>query len=78
MNRSKKMTTRGRQGGNKKSEKSEAFFIKSLLATYVDLPHLATPQPKSRSQPRTTCFFDGRNSQPQAQLYYIDVPNLEF
>ena len=33
----------------------------------------ATPQPKipPHPQPRATCFFDGRNSQAQAQLYQI-------
>ena len=32
----------------------------------------ATPEPKipPHPQPRATCFFDGRNLQPQAQLYY--------
>ena len=33
----------------------------------------ATPQPKipPHPLPRATCFFDGRNSQPQPQLYKI-------
>ena len=44
------------------------------------LAALATPQPKSRPQPRPRAFFffDGCNSQPQPQLYYREVPNLEF
>ena len=35
----------------------------------------ATPQPKipPHPQPRATCFFDGRNSQAQPQLYQILV-----
>ena len=56
------------------------LVTKAWLATYFDLPYFATPQPKSclQPQPRAICFFDGRNSQLQPQVYYIEVPNLEF
>ena len=67
------------------------FFSKNLCSLNLHNPNfqsmtwylfwlasLTTSQPKSlpQKQLRANCFVDGRNLQPQ--LYYIEVPSLEF
>ena len=49
------------------------YFIQSMTCYLFWIAALATPQPKipPHPQPRATCFFDGRNSQAQPQLYQI-------
>ena len=57
-------------------------FTKAWLATYFDLPHSQLRNPKavcnSNQVQLAFLMVKTHNSQLQPQLYYKNVPNLEF